>query len=214
MMSSILNSFENNEDLTDSLAKNIAIILKKKILKKGFATLIVSGGNTPKKLFEKLSNFSLDWKNVRIGLVDERVIDVNSSDSNENLVRKFLLKNKAKDAKFINMNNQRELFPFDVVVLGMGNDAHTASLFPNNEKLKEAYETKSLTININPKTAPYDRISSTLYALKIAQNIFLHIEGKEKFEVLQKALKNEDKYLMPISAVLNDKDIQVEVYHT
>jgi len=214
MMSSNLISFDDSLELVDELSSQISIILKREILRKGFATILVSGGSTPKKLFEKLSSSSLDWDNIKVGLVDERVVETSSPDSNENLVKKYFLQNKASTAKFINMEHQRELFPFDVIVLGMGGDAHTASLFPNNEKLKEAYETKDLTITITPTTAPYDRVSSTLYAIKTCKHIFLHIEGEQKFEVLQKALKNEDYFSMPISAVLNDKDIQVEVYHT
>lgn len=213
-MSSILKAFDESSELVEELSSQIAIILKKEILRKGFATILVSGGSTPKKLFEKLSNCSIDWLNVKVGLVDERVVDATSLDSNENLVKTYLLKNKASDAQFINMQNQNDLFPFDIIVLGMGTDAHTASLFPNNEKLKEAFETKDLTINITPSNAPYNRVSSTLYAIKNCEHIFLHIEGEQKFQVLQKALKNSDIYTMPISAVLNDKDIQVEVYHT
>lgn len=213
-MSSNLISFDESSELVEELSSQIAMILKREILRKGYATILLSGGSTPKKLFEKLSDYSLDWSNVKVGLVDERVVATDSLDSNENLVKTYLFQNKAKNAQFINMENQKDLFPFDVIVLGMGNDAHTASLFPNNEKLKEAFETKELIINITPAFAPYDRISSTLYAIKNCQHLFLYIEGEQKFEVLQKALKNDDYFSMPISAVLNDKDIQVEVYHT
>ena len=199
MMSSNLIEFDNSTKLVENLSSKIIEILNKQISQKGFASIIVSGGSTPKKLFEKLSTCALDWSKVRIGLVDERVVETTNSDSNENLVKKYFLQNKARNANFISMKNQKELFPFDITILGMGGDAHTASLFPNNEKLKEAYTT---------------RVSSTLYAIKKSENIFLHIEGSEKFEVLQKALKNNDIYKMPISAVLNDKEIQVEVYHT
>lgn len=214
MMSSNLIEFDNSTKLVENLSSKIIEILNKQISQKGFASIIVSGGSTPKKLFEKLSTCALDWSKVRIGLVDERVVETTNSDSNENLVKKYFLQNKARNASFISMKNQKELFPFDIIILGMGGDAHTASLFPNNEKLKEAYTTNDLTIKIIPSTAPYERISSTLYAIKKSENIFLHIEGSEKFEVLQKALKNNDIYKMPISAVLNDKEIQVEVYHT
>ncbi len=213
-MSSSLIRFDNSEDLIESLSSKIVEILHKEILQKGFASIIVSGGSTPKKLFEKLSISSLNWSKVKIGLVDERVVETTNPNSNENLVRKYFLQNKASEAIFVNMENQKELFPFDITILGMGGDSHTASLFPNNEKLKEAYTTSDLTINITPSSAAYDRVSSTLYAIKKSKNLFLHIEGTEKFEVLQKALSNSDIYNMPISAVLNDKEIQVEVYHT
>ncbi len=89
----------------------------------------------------------------------------------------------------------------------MGNDSHTASLFPNNEKLKEAFdlENENLCISITPQTAPYERMSLTLGAILSAKNIILHIQGEEKLKVYEKALVSTDIYKTPISAVLNNK---------
>ena len=109
---------------------------------------------------------------------------------------------------------KKELYPFDLVILGMGNDAHTASLFPNNEKLKEAFDlnNEELCISIKPQTAPYERMSLTLKSILSATNIFLHIEGKEKIKVYNEALNSKDIYQTPISAVLNQSFKKVEVY--
>jgi 6-phosphogluconolactonase len=107
-----------------------------------------------------------------------------------------------------------ELYPFDVIILGMGNDAHTASLFPNNEKLQEAFDLNSekLCISIKPKTAPYDRMSLNLKAILSAKNIFLHIEGKEKLEVYNRVLKSDDKFEMPILSLLKQEIKQIKVF--
>jgi len=214
----------------ENLADDIIKILEDNISKKDKATLLVSGGNTPKALFEILSKKDIPWAKVIIGLVDERWIEPSKEDSNEFLVNNYLLKNKAKEATFIGMYipqvnaklgqkicskiYKKELYPFDLVILGMGNDAHTASLFPNNEKLKEAFDlnNEELCISIKPQTAPYERMSLTLKSILSATNIFLHIEGKEKIKVYNEALNSKDIYQTPISAVLNQSFKKVEVY--
>lgn len=224
-------SFHKKEDLLSELSSHIAQILHETILQKGKATLLVSGGNTPKPLFEKLSNIDIPWDKVNIALVDERWISNTNKDSNEFLVKENLLKNKASKGNFIGMYKEgksskesedavskiyEKIFPFDIVVLGMGNDSHTASLFPNNERLKEAFdlENNNLTIAITPDTALYERMSLTLKGILEAQNIFLHIEGEEKLEVYEKALESNDFYKTPISAVLKNEKKDVEVYYT
>ena len=214
----------------ENLADDIIKILEDNISKKDKATLLVSGGNTPKALFEILSKKDIPWAKVIIGLVDERWIEPSKEDSNEFLVNNYLLKNKAKEATFIGMYipqvntklgqkicskiYKKELYPFDLVILGMGNDAHTASLFPNNEKLKEAFDlnNEELCISIKPQTAPYERMSLTLKSILSATNIFLHIQGKEKIKVYNEALNSKDIYQTPISAVLNQSFKKVEVY--
>lgn len=223
--------FDDNEKLLEKLVLEITNILEKSILEKGFASLLVSGGNTPKKLFDKLSNINISWENVKIGLCDERWIDTGLEDSNEFLVKNYLLKNFAQKAKFIGMYipkidlekaeekcseiYKNELYPFDAIILGMGNDAHTASLFPNNEKLEEAFDlnNEKLCISITPKTAPYDRMSLNLKAILSAKNIFLHIEGRQKLEVYEKALKSDDKYTMPIVSILKQDIKEIEVFY-
>ena len=228
---SFLKKFNSKDELVQSLADNICMILENCIKQKGKASLLLSGGNTPKALFEELSSRDILWKNVNIGLVDERWIDISSEDSNENLVKKYLLQNRAKEATFIGMYLEqmnttyaskicskiylKELYPFDITLLGMGTDAHTASLFPNNEKLKEAYsfDNDKLCINIKPTTAPYERVSLTLKAILNSSYIFLHIEGEEKLKVYCEAIKSNDIYTFPISAILNNQSSkEIEVY--
>ena len=230
-MSSLIYNFETKESLLLTLSQRISMYLEKSINENNKASLLVSGGSTPKPLFEKLSNIDIAWEKVTISLVDERWVDSKHKDSNELLVRENLMQNFASKAKFVGMYLEEKeafksddecskifndnLYPFDVVVLGMGIDAHTASLFPENEKLDEAYdlENKNLCISIKPTTAPHERMSLTLKAILSAKNIILHIEGEEKLKVYEEAISTNDKYKMPIAAVVNQDIKNIEVYH-
>ncbi|WP_428023522.1 6-phosphogluconolactonase [Arcobacter sp.] len=230
-MSANFFHFSSQDSLIEFFSKEICKRLEIAICKKGEASLLVSGGNTPKALFVKLSQIDLDWEKVKIGLVDERWINEDSKDSNSYLVREFLLKDKAAKATFIPLYKKEinaadaeelcsslvkeKLYPCDVLILGMGNDAHTASLFPNNDKLIDALnlENQNYCISMNPQTAPYSRMSLTLSAILEAEKIYLHIEGKNKKEVYDKALIENDYYISPISAVLKNNRKQIEVYY-
>jgi 6-phosphogluconolactonase len=222
--------FLEQKELIDTLSSKIIDNLQEAILKKGSASLLVSGGSTPKPLFEKLSSFNIPWEKIKVALCDERWIDKNHKDSNEKLVRDSLLVNFAEKATFISMYQEyidiedaqdvcsniyeKELFPFDVLILGMGNDGHTASLFPNNIKLKEALETtKGFCICMKPDTAPYERMSLTKTAILSATNIYLHFEGVEKQDVYKKVLEGASSNDMPVSAILNQDKKKIEVYY-
>ncbi len=224
--------FSSSEELAQNLAQSIALVLDNSIKVNGNATLLVSGGNTPKLFFKKLSNINIDWKKVTIGLVDERWTDNETKDSNELLVKENLLINHAKEARFVGLfvkgisaNSaqticskiyEKEFEKIDVLVLGMGTDGHTASLFPDNERLKEAYDltNENFCISIEPKTAPYERMSLTLRKILEAKNVILHIEGKEKLEVYNSATKAEDIYKYPVSSVLKHTSKKIEVYYS
>lgn len=225
-----LRNFKNKDELLEELSSNIISLLLESIDEYGKASLLVSGGSTPKPLFQKLSNIDIPWGKVTISLVDDRWLEPTHKDSNELLVKENLLQNFASSAKFVGMyiegktafesdedcsiTYEEQVFPFDVIILGMGGDSHTASLFPENEKLKDGFDLKNenLCISIKPETAPYDRMSLTLGAILSAKNIILHIEGEEKLNVYKKALESDDIFKTPISAVLNSERL-IEVYH-
>ena len=218
------NRFENDEDLALSLAGSIATHLIEAIEEKSSASLIVSGGSTPKKLFKALSEMNLPWDKIKIGLCDERLVEPTHNDSNEKLVRKNLMINYAQKATFVSMASEEEtacskhikelLMPFDVLVLGMGEDAHTASLFPNNPRLSEAYDQtrENICIKIVPQTAPHTRMSLTLGAILSAKHLYLHFQGESKMGVYEEALQGNDLFAMPIRAILHQTDKKIEVY--
>ena len=230
-MSRTLHTFQSQDALIEVLSKSIIDQLQEAIDKKGKASLLVSGGSTPKPLFKKLSEASVAWEKVSVGLCDERWIASSDKNSNENLVKTYLLQGQASKANFIGMYNneldvemaekwctekmKETLYPFDVIVLGMGNDAHTASLFPDNVKLDKAFdlENEDLCIAIEPTTAPYTRMSLTRSAILSATHIYLHFEGEEKLAVYGDVITGDDMYKMPIRSVLNQDIKDVEVYY-
>lgn len=199
--------FEAREDLAQSLAQDVADELLRAIEAKGKATLAVSGGSTPKLFFEKLSHMQLPWQRVTITLVDERQVPETSERSNARLVRESLLRGEAAAATFVPLvgsDAAEKLPPFDVAILGMGNDGHTASFFPGGDRLAEALDsgTKERLIAITAPGAGEPRLTFTLPVLERAGRLKLHIEGAEKKSVLAKALGDGPEDAMPVRAIL------------
>ena len=199
--------FEAREELAETLARDVAEELARAIEAKGKATLAVSGGTTPRLFFEKLSEADLPWHRVTVTLVDERQVPETSERSNARLVRTHLLANRAAAARFVPLsgNDQAaEAAPFDVVVLGMGSDGHTASIFPGADRLAEALDadTTERLIEISAPGAGEPRITFTLPVIEQAGRLKLHIEGMEKKSVLDKALDDGPTEEMPVRAVL------------
>lgn len=230
-MSRSVFCFDTSEELIENFTKEILSKLNEAILRKNEATILVSGGSTPIPVFEKLSFANLDWSKVTIGLVDERWVNSSHKDSNEKLVKEHLIKNKAANAKFSSLYiegfeasealkecsilNEKLVKSCDVLILGMGADAHTASIFPNKEETIEALNlaNENYCVSMTPNDAPHTRMSLTLSAILKVQNIYLHFQGKSKKEVYDKAIKENDFIKSPISAVLNNKIKEVKVYY-
>ena len=215
-------STNSSESLVSDLSQNISEILKEAIQKRGRASMAVSGGSTPKPLFEELSLLNLDWSKVDLTLVDDRWVNSENKDSNELLLKTYLIKNKAKKVNFVPLKNDAQsakegvllseealksfTMPFDIIILGMGADGHTASLFPCSDELKEGMDlkTKNSLIATTPKTAPYERISLTAKSIMEAKKIFLHLNGSSKLLTLEEAMNLSDSNKMPIYAFLEN----------
>jgi len=199
--------FAAREALAETLARDVADELQRAVEAKGRATLAVSGGTTPKLFFEKLSEIDIPWSRVSVTLVDERQVPETSERSNARLVRTHLLRGKAAAARFVPLvdNPEAEKIPaFDVAVLGMGNDGHTASFFPGGDRLAEAIDagTAKRLIAITAPGAGEPRLTFTLPVLEQSGRLALHIEGAEKQQVLKKALAEGPEAEMPVRAVL------------
>ena len=202
--------FTAREELAETLARDVADELIRAIAAKGKATLAVSGGATPKLFFDKLSRAELSWARVTVTLVDERQVPESSERSNARLVRKHLLQNKAAAAKFVPLFDNAEAgktSAFDVAILGMGSDGHTASFFPGADRLAEALDsdTPQRLIEINAPGAGEPRLTFTLPVLEAAGRLALHIEGAEKKTVLNRALGDGPQEDMPVRAVLRSQ---------
>lgn len=199
--------FEAREALAEGLARDVGDELARAIEAKGKATLAVSGGTTPKLFFEKLSQADIPWSRVSVTLVDERQVPETSERSNARLVRQHLLQNKAAAARFVPLVDNPDaarLPAFDVAVLGMGNDGHTASFFPGGDNLDEAIDPLAFAkiVPMNAPDAGEPRLTFTLPMLLRAGRLALHIEGAEKKQVLKQALAEGPPEDMPVRAVL------------
>jgi 6-phosphogluconolactonase len=223
-----LTEFSSRDELDLALAKSISQILSDAIKQKGKASIAVSGGSTPKGLFSILSQSDIDWSRVTVTLADERWVTLDSNDSNTRLVHENLLQNKAAAAKFFHLKQGEEfseetlndlniaanttLLPLDVLILGMGEDGHTASLFPCSKQIKAGLESDVALLKVIPETAPHQRISFSFFALEKSKNIFLHLCGDNKQQVLSQAIEGQNVYEMPIRAFLHHPVLQTEVF--
>jgi 6-phosphogluconolactonase len=217
------------DTLSRELAKQIAASLSAAIAVRGLASLVVSGGRSPIRLFECLRTQKLDWGRVCVALADERWVDPTDSASNEKLVRDELLKDHAAAARFLGLKNGAptpdlgavsawETFarvprPFDVVVLGMGDDGHTASLFPASPNLKSALNTGVAAgcIGMWSPTAPHARLSLNLTALLDSRRIVVLIAGEAKWQTYIAASQDGAAEEMPVRAVLRQRRTAVDV---
>lgn len=206
-MISTRHDFENRTALAQALADRVARGLSRAISRKGEAVLAVSGGTTPALFFEHLSHEQITWEKVTVTLVDERQVDEDNPRSNARLVKQALLKNAAAAATFVplfrNELKASELVP-DVVVLGMGEDGHTASFFPGGSTLAQVLSDKTTTavLTMQAPAAPEPRLTFSLATLLKAKVLCLHIEGQNKQLVLERAMADTDVMEMPIRAVL------------
>lgn len=215
--------FTAMSDLAVMLAQKIATHLKERLQQQDQVSLIVSGGNTPKILYEKLSTMDLDWSRVVITLTDERWVAVDDHNSNEWLIKNSLLINKAKAAQWISLKTddtkpeqaiktidarlEKIPKPYDIIILGMGLDGHTASLFPCAENITQALDVNysHACIALHPRSAPFARMSLSLNELKKSRQSILLLQGKEKWAVYQKALADlTDWPTMPIRELLKN----------
>lgn len=225
-----LNEFTTRDALDQQLAEQITSILSKAIADHGKASIAVSGGSTPKGLFKILSEQAIDWSKVSITLADERWVDFDDEASNTRLVHDNLLQNKAKSANFFHLKQpgdlseevlaelntaaDKQILPLDVLILGMGEDGHTASLFPCSEQIKDGLseDNDNALMFVQPTTAPHSRISFTFKTLSQSKNVFLHISSTPKKAVLEQAIAQKDVFDMPIRAFLHNNNIDTQVY--
>ena len=220
-------------ELAQRLAAWIGLRLHQAIEQRGHAVLAVSGGKSPVPLFEALRAQPLDWSRVSITLVDERCVPHDHPDSNTALVRAHLLQQGAAAASFVpwfdalpdplddkalqaladaaSQRLAREPWPWDLAILGMGEDGHTASLFPHAPGLQQALHASGPVAWTRPLNAPHARLTLTLPALLATRELVLPLIGPAKLRVYQQARLSEDDTL-PISLVLHQHQTPVQVW--
>jgi 6-phosphogluconolactonase len=217
------------ETLSRELATQIVKGLTAAIGARGLASLVVSGGRSPVRLFEILRTQPLDWGRVCIALADERWVGPEDAASNEHLVRDVLLKDHAASARFLGLKNGAptpdlgavsawETFarvprPFDAVILGMGDDGHTASLFPGSPNLPSALNRSAAAgcVGMWSPVAPHPRLSLNLTALLDSRRIVVLITGESKWRAYTAACAPGPVEDMPVRALLRQSRTPVDV---
>lgn len=192
--------------------------------------LLLSGGTTPAPVFRALSQAPLDWSRVDIGLVDERWLLPSDQDSNAHLVQAHLLRNKAVAAHFepltragrgieaaVATANLHARQNAGVIVLGMGGDGHTASLFPGMQGLDSALNSTEAYVAVEATGCPGAgawprRISLTPAGLARAPNRILLLRGGDKRMVFEQALDGTDAREMPIRIAFTTPGATLDVY--
>lgn len=215
----LVQSSANAAQMAQSLADRVATALDESVASRGRASLVVSGGRSPIAFLEALSTRALPWENVQVSLADERWVAPSDADSNEGLLRRHLLQNAAAQAQLVGLyqsadtldeaarlaNDRLASFsqPIDVLVLGMGNDGHTASLFPDSPLLAQGLDESGTEccLPMLAPASPHQRISMTYSLLATARVQCLAIQGPEKLETLRLAMQREPLQ-MPIRAFL------------
>jgi 6-phosphogluconolactonase len=208
--------YEDAQDAARAAAEAIADWLVAGLSEDDRAGLIVTGGTSPGPVYDLLSTLPIPWEHVMVSLSDERWVPPSSPDSNERLVRERLLVGEAATAHFIPLWSHvadaeeaaeiadaaiADLLPVDVVLLGMGEDGHIASLFPGSPVLEEGLDPAGgahvIAVPAGDPLPSRERLSLTLYALRQAYLIVVLISGETKRRVI------EDQDGLPIHALLD-----------
>jgi 6-phosphogluconolactonase len=222
--------FDSAAAATSALAADITAALQNGLAGGRGASLVVPGGHSPVALFEELSSADLDWEDVWVTLGDERWVDPHNSASNERLVREHLLRNAAARASFVGLKNSAPdphagaaaawsaladlPRPFDYMVLGMGDDGHTASLFPQSPGLAAALDPSAPPgcVAMEAPQPPRPRLSLNLRALLDSRRIALLIIGEQKWATYQRARVRGPIEEMPVRALFHQQNVPVSVY--
>lgn len=199
-----LETYPDRDLMMLRLADLIAGQLGDFLRRDGRATLSVPGGTTPGPIFDTLSGVDLDWANVAVVLNDERWVPESSDRSNTQLLRQRLIRGRAAQARLIPLyapaetpeemlpaleDGLRPYLPISVLLLGMGADMHTASLFPGADRLGDALSpTAPLLLPMRAKAAGEPRVTLTAPVLKAAFHTHVLITGAEKRAALEKAM--------------------------
>lgn len=229
MMSNVSKfKFDSREKLFDKLTADVILDLKQGLLDREAASMLLSGGTTPGPLYEKLSSASLEWEKVYFAPTDERWVEPDHQESNERLIRETLLQGNAATAHYIGLKSsasdpvlgQEETeqklaalpMPLDVVLLGMGEDGHVASLFPGLADTKKALDDESnLCGAIIRGDGDTPRMTMTLKCLLNSKRIYLLFYGEKKLNIFENALEEKSDQL-PVSEILHQNKVPVVLY--
>ncbi|NYZ63077.1 6-phosphogluconolactonase [Luteimonas deserti] len=225
-----LHAYESATQWTWGAAIAISSAIARDLQQRPRARLLLSGGKTPGPVYAALSKAPLDWNNVDVALVDERWLLPEDPDSNARLVRETLLQNKAQKARLEAITRAGRPFdealatanlharqPAGVVVLGMGDDGHTASLFPGMQDLDRALASPLPYVGVDASGCPgagqwHRRISLTPAGLAPAHSRILLVRGERKRALLDRLAESDDVHEFPARLALTVPGAELHVH--
>ena len=224
------HAHRNDDQWAWAVAVAISGALQRDLQQHPRARLLVSGGTTPAPVFRALSKAPLQWNRIDIALVDERWVQPGDHDSNAWLVREHLLRNHAATARFetltragqsieeaVNTANLHARQRAGIVLLGMGDDGHTASLFPHMRGLDFALASPNDYVAVDASgcagAGPWQRrISLTPSGLAPAHTRMLLLRGQGKRDVFERALQGDNPRDMPVRVAFTTPGAPLHVH--
>ena len=217
-----LVEYPDREMMMLTLADRMAGELNSCLMRHEHASFAVPGGSTPGPMFDSLSDTKLDWSRVHVLLTDERWVPPDHGRSNTRLLRERLLTNRAADAVYVPLWAEADApddvidalsaaiepeLPLSILLLGMGEDGHIASLFPGADRLDDALSSKAPPLMaMRGGGAPEPRITLTAPVLRGAMSTHIVITGAAKRETLDAARRARPEDL-PVALVLRDATV-------
>ncbi|WP_174274677.1 6-phosphogluconolactonase [Sphingomonas bacterium] len=222
--------YEERDEFVDAVAGDIGFIIESAIDARGSAVLALSGGKTPIAAYEKLARAKLEWKRVTIFPVDDRLVKVDDPMSNVGMLARIFLPKGARvmplsadnpDYKGAGAAADARLqdvsWPPDLVLLGMGDDGHTGSIFPGPDyqaalDAPKARRAIGVMPDPMPEDAPVPRVTMTAAAIRSARALMIAITGEKKKALLETAIAEGASSTLPIGRVLAEADQAVDIH--
>ena len=222
--------YDSIDEMADAVAGDIGFIVESALDARGSALLALPGGKTPLPIFERLAEVNLPWKKVTIIPTDDRLVPLDSPQSNIRAIASTFLKTGARvfpiataipDYRLAGNSADARLqdlqFPPDLVWLGMGEDGHTASIFPGPD-LQDALDAPKARRAVGvmpdplPPEAPVPRVTLTRAAILSARTILITITGDAKRATLEQAIADGQSSQVPIGRVLAEAEQPIDIH--
>ena len=223
--------YDDAAEMAAAVAGDIGFIIESAIDARGAAVIALAGGKTPTPIYEQLSSAKLDWKRVTIVPGDERIVPLGDPRSNVTVLAKFFLPKGARvmpivpnaiaDYKAAGRSADALMqdlhWPLDLCLLGVGNDGHTASIFPGpdfEEAVNGPKDRRALGVMPDPMPleAPVPRVTLSRAAISTSRALLIAVRGDEKRALIETAIKQGRSSPYPIGLALAGTELPVDIH--